>query len=84
MNFYFSNGVDRKTMFKNRVKASMLAMAVSAAVPIIIDVAINIYCVGRPLYVIYHAFFRLFGIFCVYAGWLFTDVNFYGTMQYYC
>ncbi|MGN1124500.1 MAG: hypothetical protein ACI4RR_09165 [Eubacterium sp.] len=52
VNVFLSSGVDRKTMFKNRVLASIIMMAVTSIVPIIIDVVINIYFFSHPSYML--------------------------------
>ncbi|MCC8073645.1 MAG: hypothetical protein LIO62_05915 [Clostridiales bacterium] len=52
VNFYFSTALDRKTMFKNRTLSSIVMMALSAFVPILIDVFMNIYYLAHPSYMI--------------------------------
>lgn len=57
VNVYLSLGVDRRTIFKNRTVASMLLMAVTSAVPIIIDIIMNIHFLGDPAYIISNGFY---------------------------
>lgn len=57
VNVFLSMGVDRRTIFKNRTLASMLLMAVTSAVPIIIDIIMNIYFLGDPAYIISNGFY---------------------------
>lgn len=57
VNVYLSLGVDRRTIFKNRTLASMLLMAVTSGVPIIIDIIMNIHFLGDPAYIISHGFY---------------------------
>lgn len=57
VNVYLSLGVDRRTLFKNRTAASMLLMAATSLVPIIIDIAMNIHFLGDPAYIISHGFY---------------------------
>ncbi|MGN1329289.1 MAG: hypothetical protein ACI4V4_06295 [Eubacterium sp.] len=57
VNVYLSMGVDRRTIFKNRTLASMLLMAVTSAVPIVIDIIMNIYFLGDPTYIISHGIY---------------------------
>lgn len=60
INVFFSNGVNRATIFKNRVLASMLLMALTTAIPLIADVAINTSIFGHSGYMAWHGFL-LFG-----------------------
>lgn len=57
VNVYLSIGVNRKTIYKNRTIAGMLLMAVSAVIPIIIDIVMNIHFLGDAGYIIYHGVF---------------------------
>lgn len=52
VNVYYSLAVSRKTMFSNRVIASVIGMAVSLILPIITDAVINIFCFGHTGYII--------------------------------
>ncbi len=53
VNFFFSTSVDRKTYFKNRTLASIILMALSTLVPIIIDIVTNISILGHADYMLY-------------------------------
>lgn len=57
VNVFLSMGIDRKTMFKNRTLAALLLMAVTAGLPIIADIIMNIYYIGDAGYIIYHGVF---------------------------
>lgn len=71
VNVYLSLGVDRRTMFKNRTLASMLLMGVTSAVPIIIDIIMNIYFLGDPAYIISHGFY----VFLEYYTYMFIGFS---------
>lgn len=53
VNFFFSTSVDRKTYFKNRTLASIILMALSTLIPIIIDIVTNISILGHADYMLY-------------------------------
>ena len=53
VNFFFSTSVDRKTYFKNRTLASIILMALSTLVPIVIDIVTNISILGHADYMLY-------------------------------
>lgn len=53
VNFFFSSPVDRKTYFKNRVLASVSLMAVTAFVPVLCDVIINIHYFSHADVILY-------------------------------
>lgn len=55
LNVFFSASIDRRTLFKNRVLASVLMMASSLALPIIIDIAVNITLLGHTSYILQYA-----------------------------
>ena len=57
VNFFFSSAVDRKTYFKNRAISSIILMALTSSVPIIIDIAINIRYLGHADFIIHQGFF---------------------------
>ncbi len=63
VNVFLSSGVDRRTMFKNRVLASVMMMALTSIIPIIIDVIINIYCFSHPLYMLVNGMWLFLGYF---------------------
>ena len=52
VNVFFSSSVDRRTLYKNRVSASLVMMFAAIIIPIIFDVIINIHLVGHAGYVI--------------------------------
>lgn len=52
VNVYYSLCVDRKTMFRNRLFASLICIALTLFVPILIDTIINIYVIGNAGYII--------------------------------
>lgn len=52
VNVFFSTSVDRRTLYKNRALAGTLMIAVSTAIPIIVDILINICLLGNAGYVI--------------------------------
>lgn len=52
INVFFSMGIDRKTLFKNRVLASLAMLAAMIALPLIADIFMNIYLVGNFGYVL--------------------------------
>ena len=49
VNFFFSCGIDRKTYFKNRALSSIIIMILTSAVPLMIDIIINIRYLGHGL-----------------------------------
>ncbi len=57
VNFFFSSAVDRKTYFKNRAISSIILMALTSAVPIIVDIAFNIRYLGHADFIIHQGFF---------------------------
>lgn len=65
VNVFFSTSVDRRTLYKNRVLAGTLMIAVSTAVPIMIDMIMNIAFLGNAGYVIKCAL-ALFALTFVY------------------
>lgn len=52
VNVFFSTSVDRRTLYKNRVSASVLMMAAATAIPILADIIINVLFLGNAGYVI--------------------------------
>lgn len=52
VNVYYSLPVSRKTLFTNRVIASIIGIAVSLVIPILIDAVLNITCFGHTGYII--------------------------------
>ncbi|MDE5985009.1 MAG: hypothetical protein K2H13_07135 [Eubacterium sp.] len=52
VNVFFSTSVDRRTLYKNRALAGILMIVLSTAIPIIIDMIINIVFLGNAGYVI--------------------------------
>jgi len=52
VNVYYSLSVDRKTMFKNRLIASLICIALALFVPILIDTIINIRVIGNAGYIV--------------------------------
>ena len=63
VNVFLSSGVDRRTMFKNRVLASVMIMALTSIIPIIIDVIINIHYFSHPSYMIVNGMWLFLGYF---------------------
>lgn len=57
VNFFFSTSVDRKTYFKNRTLASIILMALSTLIPIVIDIITNISILGHADYMLYQGSF---------------------------
>lgn len=57
VNFFFSCGIDRKTYFKNRVLSSIIIMILTTAVPLLIDIIINIRYLGHADFIIHQGFF---------------------------
>lgn len=57
VNFFFSSGLNRKTYFKNRAVASIVLMIATTAVPIIIDIAVNIRYFGHADFIVHQGFF---------------------------
>lgn len=57
VNFFFSCGIDRKTYFKNRALSSIIIMILTSAVPLIIDIIINIRYLGHADFIIHQGFF---------------------------
>lgn len=55
LNVFFSTSIDRRTLFKNRALASVLMMASALALPIIIDIAVNITLLGHTSYILQYA-----------------------------
>lgn len=55
VNVYLSGSADRKTLFGNRVKASICLMDLAIFLPILIDLVINLACLGHPEYLIPYA-----------------------------
>lgn len=55
VNVYLSGSADRKTLFSNRVKASLGLMDLAIFLPIVIDLVINLACLGHPQYLIPYA-----------------------------
>lgn len=53
VNVFLSSPVDRRTMYKNRVVASLLMMAGAIVIPIIVDIIINACLVGHFGYVLW-------------------------------
>lgn len=60
VNFYFSGTVNRKTYFKNRVLATGISVIVATAIPVLIDIFMNIYFFGHATYMLYNGFW----LFC--------------------
>lgn len=52
VNVFFSTSVDRRTIYKNRILASVLMIASATAIPILVDIIINILFLGNAGYVI--------------------------------
>lgn len=57
VNFFFSSPIDRRTYFKNRVLSSIVLMIITTAIPIAIDIAINIRYLGHAGFIIHQGFF---------------------------
>lgn len=57
VNFFFSCGIDRKTYFKNRALSSIIIMILTSAVPLMIDIIINIRYLGHADFIIHQGFF---------------------------
>lgn len=66
VNVFLSIGIDRRTLYKNRVTASAVMIAVSIAIPVMIDAVMNIYFFAHAGYIIKYAFL-LFAECFVYA-----------------
>lgn len=75
VNVFFSTSVDRRTLCKNRVLANTLMIALSTAVPIIIDMIINIVFLGNAGYVI-KCSLALFALtfVCIFTGFAMMSV----------
>lgn len=56
VNVYFSSGVDRRTIFKNRVVSSVVLFAAAEFIPIFINTIINIIFFSHTDFMLYHAF----------------------------
>lgn len=57
VNFFFSCGIDRKTYFKNRALSSIIIMILTSAVPLMIDIIVNIRYLGHADFIIHQGFF---------------------------
>ena len=53
VNFYFSSSIDRRTYFKNRTLASVSMMALTAFVPVLCDVIMNIHYFSHADLILY-------------------------------
>lgn len=56
VNVFFSMPIDRATMYKNRVLASVSLMAATVLVPLIVDVIVNIYVFGNARFMVIMGF----------------------------
>lgn len=63
VNFYLSVGIDRKTLFFNRVKSSVLAMAATVFIPVAVSVIMNIATFGNAKYIVEYGLFIGIAIF---------------------
>ena len=57
VNFFFSCGIDRKTYFKNRALSSIIIMILTSAVPLMIDIIVNMRYLGHADFIIHQGFF---------------------------
>ncbi len=53
VNFFFSSSIDRKTYFKNRAVASISLMAITAFIPVLCDVIMNIHYFSHTDVILY-------------------------------
>ena len=65
VNFYLSVGVDRKTLFLNRVKSSVLAMAGTVFIPAAVSVIMNIATFGNAKYMVEYGLFIGIAVFAL-------------------
>lgn len=73
VNVFFSLSVNRSTLYKNRILSSILMIVTAIGLPILADVAMNIFFLNDSLYIIECAFWLFMQCFvCCFFGFAIT------------
>lgn len=68
VNFFMSTGINRRTMFTNRVLSSAIMIALTTGVPLLIDTIFNISAFGHGAYMLEFGFFAFLGMFSMFMS----------------
>lgn len=68
VNFFMSTGINRRTMFINRVLSSAIMIALTTGVPLLIDTIFNISAFGHGAYMLEFGFFAFLSMFSMFMS----------------